>query len=201
MVNLKLESAAYDKGYRFIAGLDEAGRGPLAGPVVAAVVILKDKRFFNRIDDSKKLSKALRESAFKEILKKGFISIGVVDHKKIDKLNILNATLLAMEVAIKNLYPKPDYLLIDGPIPMKTSLPFKTVIGGDRKSLSIACASIVAKVIRDGIMAYYDRLFPEYGFIKNKGYPTPGHIKAIFKYGPCPIHRLNFQPLRDLVTI
>lgn len=199
MVSLRFEKIAYRKGYKLICGIDEAGRGPLAGPVVAGAVILRSFKFNQRIDDSKKLSAYLREKAFGELLKKSFIGIGIVDHKQIDKLNILNATKLAMELALKNLYPRPDYLLIDGTFSIKTSLSFKTVIDGDAKSLSIAGASIVAKVIRDRIMSFYDRLYPEYGFIRHKGYATPEHINAIFRYGPSPIHRLRFQPLRSLI--
>lgn len=201
MVNLKSEKRAQRKGYRFVAGIDEAGRGPLAGPVVSACVILRNTKFKQRIDDSKKLSKAMRRRAFEEILKKSFVGIGIVDHKSIDKINIFNATRLAMELALKNLKPRPDYLLIDGVVSINTSLPFETIIKGDAKSTSVACASIVAKVIRDRIMVFYDRLYPEYGFIRHKGYATPEHINALFRYGPSPIHRLHFKPLLDVMYI
>lgn len=201
MVNLKWEKKAHYQGYQVVAGCDEAGRGPLAGPVVAAAVIIKkNSHFCERIDDSKRLSARLRGRAFDEISEKCFIGIGIISHRQIDKINILNATCQAMRVAVSNLKLKPDRLLIDGNV--RISAPYfstMNIIHGDSKSLSIACASIVAKVIRDRIMAFYNSLFPEYGFIQHKGYATQEHINAILTHGPSPIHRMSFRPLRDIV--
>lgn len=181
------------KGYKLIAGVDEAGRGPLAGPVVSAAVILKVKRFKNRIDDSKALTALERENAFFEIKKKAYVSLAVINEKLIDKINILEATRLSMRRAIYFLRPQPDFVLIDGNAPLDIDCPFKNIIGGDAKSLSIACASIVAKVTRDRIMVSYHKKWPEYGFREHKGYGTKSHLEALRKLGPSPIHRMSFH--------
>lgn len=190
------------KGFDLIVGIDEAGRGPLAGPVVAAAVILKTTRFKNRIDDSKKLTPLQREVAFQEILNKSFFGLGIVDEKIIDAVNILRATCLAMELAVKNLMKKLKFkqrnisrphMLIDGNVPLSIQYPFTNVVNGDARSRSIASASILAKVTRDKIMASYHKLFPEYNFIKHKGYPTKEHKKAIHKFGLSDIHRKTFS--------
>jgi len=171
----------------------------LAGPVVASSVILRNTRFKNRIDDSKKLTPKSRNLAFKEILKKAWVGIGIVSEKSIDCLNIYRATTKAMEKAIKSLEVKPDYLLIDGKVPVKSSIKKAHIIGGDSKSLTIACASIVAKVTRDNIMKKYDKKFPKYGFSKHKGYGTKEHVRNLNKYGPSPIHRTSFRPVKGLI--
>lgn len=193
------EKKARKAGYSFIAGLDEAGRGPLAGPVVAAALILKETCFKNRIDDSKKLTPHKRLLAFKEIRKKAWIGIGIVDEKTIDVINIFKATSCAMEKSLKNLSVKPDYLLIDGRVRVKSSCKKMNIISGDSKSLTIACASIVAKVTRDKIMVKYHKKFPEYGFSKHKGYGTKEHMRKIRKYGPSPIHRITFNPIKQFI--
>lgn len=184
------------KGKRYIAGLDEAGRGPLAGPVVACAVILKDFRFKNRIADSKALTRASRERAYEEILEKAYVGIGIVSEKVIDKLNILRATHLAMELAINDLEITPDYVLIDGITYPEIPYPKLAIVNGESRSISIACASIIAKVTRDLIMSYYDKLYPKYGFAQHKGYATKAHLKAIKRYGPALIHRFTFSPIR-----
>ncbi|MDP2943006.1 MAG: ribonuclease HII [Candidatus Omnitrophota bacterium] len=184
------------QGKRHIAGVDEAGRGPLAGPVVASAVVLKDFRFRNRIADSKALSRKARERAYEEILEKAYVGIGVVGEKEIDRINILQATLRAMEMAVRDLSVKPDYLLIDGITCPVIPHPKLAIIDGESHSISIACASIVAKVTRDLIMFYYDALYPKYGFARHKGYGTKAHFGAIRRHGPCPIHRFTFSPIK-----
>ena len=196
---MTLEEEIKARGFRRIVGVDEAGRGPLAGPVVACAVVVKTLSFASRIDDSKLLSPALREAACSEILEKAEVGVGIVDWDAIDRLNILRATQRAMKEALSRLNPLPDFALIDGT--MRFDLPFKyrSVVRGEKKSQAIACASIVAKVTRDGIMTYYDTCYPEYGFARHKGYPTKQHIDALRKYGPSPIHRKTFKPIRTLL--
>ncbi|MFQ5953058.1 MAG: ribonuclease HII [Candidatus Omnitrophota bacterium] len=188
------ERKAATAGYTRIAGIDEAGRGPLAGPVMAAAVVVRDTAFTERIDDSKKLTERMRERAFIDVLKKCDVGIGVVGVKDIDRINIYNATLLAMKRAVKELDEEPDYLLIDGK--MDVDVPQKRVylIEGELQSTSIACASIVAKVFRDRLMIEEDERFPQYGFRRHKGYGTRQHMEAIKKYGLSPIHRKTFGP-------
>lgn len=183
-------------GYRLIAGVDEAGRGPLAGPVVASAVILKERVFESIIDDSKKLSKGQREKAFAEILKKAFVGIGIVDEKVIDEINILKATKRAMESALSNLNIPPDIIIVDGRVNIDSPCPVKCIIKGDAKFISIAAASIIAKVTRDRIMRDYDAQFPQYGFARHKGYPTRSHKSALRAHGPSPIHRKSFKPVK-----
>ena len=204
---LHYETQAQNQGLRFILGVDEAGRGPLAGPVVAAAVCLRHTNFKNRINDSKKMTAKARGAAFDEIFEKGYVGIGMVGENAIDLVNILNASHLAMEIAVKELVRRlPEaiarqdtflgqtLLLIDGNM-FRAQLPYQyqTIIGGDAKSLSIACASIVAKVYRDRILDVYDKIFPQYGFARHKGYPTQSHRQAIKEYGASIIHRKTFQ--------
>ncbi len=181
------------KGYSLIAGVDEAGRGPLAGPVVSAAVILKCADFKSRIDDSKKLSSLQREKAYTEIKEKAYVAVGIVGEKVIDQINILQATLLSMKKAVAFLEPSPEFVLVDGNTSLSLEISNQSIIGGDAKCLSIACASIIAKVARDRIMAVYDRYFPEYGFLQHKGYGTKRHLEVLRKIGPCLIHRRSFQ--------
>lgn len=186
----------FDREYKIygtICGIDEAGRGPLCGPVVAAAVILQDEYNILYINDSKKLSETKREEVYKEIDKYAVAyGVGIVSPERIDEINILQATYEAMRTAIHKLSVTPDILLNDAvTIPM-VDIKQVPIIKGDAKSQSIAAASIVAKVTRDHLMEEYDKLYPEYGFAKHKGYGTAAHIKAIKEYGPCPIHRRTF---------
>lgn len=186
----------FDREYKIygtICGIDEAGRGPLCGPVVAAAVILPDEYNILYINDSKKLSETKREEVYKEIDKYAVAyGVGIVSPERIDEINILQATYEAMRTAIHKLSVTPDILLNDAvTIPM-VDIKQVPIIKGDAKSQSIAAASIVAKVTRDHLMEEYDKLYPEYGFAKHKGYGTAAHIRAIKEYGPCPIHRRTF---------
>ena len=186
----------FDREYKIygtVCGIDEAGRGPLCGPVVAAAVILPDEYNILYINDSKKLSETKREEVYKEIDKYAIAyGVGIVSPERIDEINILQATYEAMRTAIHKLSVTPDILLNDAvTIPM-VDIKQVPIIKGDAKSQSIAAASIVAKVTRDHLMEEYDKLYPEYGFAKHKGYGTAAHIKAIKEYGPCPIHRRTF---------
>ncbi|MCM8796888.1 MAG: ribonuclease HII [Candidatus Omnitrophica bacterium] len=187
------------EGFDLIIGVDEAGRGPLAGPVVAAAVALQNNRFRNRIDDSKKLTASARDLAFREITEKSIFGIGVIDEKIIDRVNIFKATCLAMEEAVNALAKKLSsaehrmiHVIVDGNLPLKIDFPHSCIVGGDRKSKSIAAASILAKVTRDRIMDNYHRLYPEYGFIRHKGYPTVEHRQALRRLGLSEIHRRSF---------
>jgi len=210
--NLREEKKLWRKGYKRVAGLDEAGRGPLAGPVVAAVVMIKMsksnlkskilnlKSNFKGIKDSKKLTPKKREEFYKLIVKSPFWEWGVgrVSEKVIDKINILEATKLAMKRAIKKLKRRPDFLILDGNFKINVDIPQKSIIKGDEKVFSCAAASILAKVYRDRIMEMYDKKYPRYGFSKHKGYPTKFHLKMLKKYGPCKIHRKSFGPVKNL---
>jgi ribonuclease HII len=191
------ERRAHQRGYRLIAGIDEAGRGPLAGPVVAAAVILPRDYENPEIKDSKKLTPRKRERLY-EVIEHDALSIGlgVVEASVIDDVNVLQATLMAMKEAVSNLSLKPDYLIIDGSCCIFVPLPQEAVVKGDSRSISVASASIIAKVSRDSIMEIYHRQFPQYNFLKNKGYGTGEHREAIKKYGPCKIHRRSFR-IRD----
>lgn len=183
-----------------IAGIDEVGRGPLAGPVVAAATILPQKVFLPHLDDSKKLSSKRREELFDAIYEQAVsIGIGIVDPAEIDRINILQAALLSMRIATDNLKPPPDYLLIDGTFPIRSAVPQQVVKHGDSRCRSIAAASIVAKVTRDRIMGLYDEEFPEFGFRKNKGYSTKAHRSALRAHGYCRIHRKSFRGVREHV--
>ena len=188
------EERARQRGFRLIAGIDEAGRGPLAGPVVAAAVVLPDRYSHPDINDSKKLTSRSRELLFEVIRADALaVGIGVVDSRVIDELNILRATLLAMREAVADLKVVPDCLLVDGNQSVPLEIPQETIVKGDGRSVSIAAASIVAKVSRDRIMEIYHRQFPYYNFFKNKGYGTAEHRRAIREHGFCKIHRRSFH--------
>lgn len=190
---LEIEHRLYDKGYINIAGIDEAGRGPLCGPVVAAAVILPKDKKIEGVNDSKKLTEKKRELLYDDIMNEAVaVGVGISEVDVIEKVNILNATKIAMKKAIENLKVKPDYCLIDGNQMIDISFDAETVVSGDAKSESIAAASIIAKVTRDRMLIDYDKLYPEYGFAKHKGYGTKAHIEAIKKYGLTPIHRPSF---------
>ena len=204
---LDYEKKAKRRGFNLIIGIDEAGRGPLAGPVVASAVALRESKFQHKICDSKKISASQREKAFREIFEKAYVGIGMANESVIDASNILQATYYAMSQAVTHLIEKlPSalksfkdfedriYLLIDGNS-FKSDLPYsyKTIIRGDDSCLSVACASIIAKVTRDRILNTYDQIFPQYGFKRHKGYPTKEHKAAIKKFGLSFIHRRTFH--------
>lgn len=190
---LRHEQALHAQGIRLIAGVDEAGRGPLAGPVVAAAIILPPGITIPGVDDSKKLSAVRREELFDVILATAVASgVGIVDHDEIDQYNILRATYRAMHAAITALKVVPEHILVDGNRFEGTGIPFTTIIAGDALSQSIAAASVIAKVTRDRLLCDYDRLYPAYGFARHKGYGTAAHRAAIIAHGPCPIHRRTF---------
>ncbi len=188
-----IEEALENKGFRFICGVDEAGRGPLAGDVYAAAVILPKGLVIDGLDDSKKLTEKKREALF-DVITENAIAYGIASAtpQQIDEMNILNAVMYAMNEAVKKLSPSADYALIDGNIARGFSIPCEPVIKGDAKSPSIAAASILAKVSRDRECYALDEKYPEYGFAKHKGYGTKAHMEALFKYGPCPVHRRTF---------
>lgn len=208
---LHFERSLKAQGFNVIIGVDEAGRGPLAGPVTAAAVALPDRAFSCRIDDSKKLTPPARLKAFREIITSSVFGIGIIDQATIDNINILRATRRAMERAVAvlmaKLTPHPSqaagagfavcdvanvHVIVDGNMRIDTGYPCTAIIGGDGKSLSIAAASIVAKVVRDSIMVLYDRVYPRYGFARHKGYPTEEHRAIIRREGLTPIHRRTF---------
>ncbi len=188
----------FDKSFlkseiHLIAGVDEAGRGPLAGPVVAAAVIFDSKTLIDKVNDSKKISEKVREQLYDIIVEKAIaFGVGIVDEKTIDDINILQATMTAMKEAVNNLKITPDLVLIDGNKTFESNIEAKSIIKGDSLSFSIAAASIIAKVTRDRIMRKASESFPEYLWSKNKGYGTREHIGAIQKYGPSPLHRISF---------
>lgn len=198
--NLKYEKELYNKGYSLIAGVDEVGRGPLVGPVVAAAVILPKNYKLEGLTDSKKLSEAKR-NYFDEIIKRDAISygIGVVDNDIIDEVNIYEATKLAMKQAISNLKVKPDYVLTDA-MKLDIDTPLTPLIKGDLRSLSISAASVIAKVYRDNLMYVLDKNYPYYNFKNNKGYPTKDHIEAIKKYGIIKEHRISYHPVSEYIN-
>ncbi len=194
-------------GLQGIAGVDEAGRGPLAGPVVAAAVVLPPAWYtvgmpaaLRGLNDSKQLPAEEREDFHRELVSRAEVRYGiaVVDPGDIDRINILQATYRAMVEAVRQLQPPPEHILVDGlPVPALT-WPHTAIVGGDGLSYSIAAASVLAKVTRDRLMVEYDRVHPEYGFARHKGYPTPEHLDALRRHGPCPIHRRSFEPVRAL---
>lgn len=196
----KFEIEARSQGFTQIAGVDEAGRGPLAGPVVSAAVILPDGFHAPGINDSKKLTPRKRDKLYDQI-RAGSIAVGVgiVDNFQIDEINILQAALLSMAQAAGELNPAPDFLLIDGTFTTPAKIKQKAIPKGDALSISIAAASIIAKVTRDRIMAGYHDHFPEYGFNRHKGYPTRAHKEAIARHGVSPIHRLTFKGVKEYV--
>lgn len=190
---LEFEKEALAKGYKAVCGVDEAGRGPLAGPVCAAAVILPDGVIIDGVNDSKKLSEKKRESLFDVIREQALsYSIAYATVDEIEEINILNATMLAMRRAIDGLEIKADYAMIDGNKIPPIDIDAECIVKGDAKSMSIACASILAKVSRDRLLYKYAEEYPMYGFDKHKGYGTAAHREAILKYGPCPYHRKSF---------
>ncbi len=203
---LDFEQAAWDEGFQQVAGIDEAGRGPLAGPVVAAAVVIERdfaddllRGALKGLTDSKQLPEHRREYFFSTIAGLDEIQVGTAlsDIRKINRLNILKATYDAMLRAVDDLMSPPDFILVDGNSCPRFPCHSKTIVKGDRKSLSIAAASVMAKVTRDRIMTELDKVHPEYGFAKHKGYGTPEHLDAIRNYGPCPIHRTFFEPIKS----
>lgn len=195
---LFFEEMARRRGYSAVAGIDEAGRGPLAGPVVAAAVILPEDFDLPGLNDSKQISEQKRNQLLPMIREQALaIGVGVSRADEIDRINILQATLLGMSRAVQRLPVRPDFLLVDGITPVPLEITQKTLKKGDSRSLSIAAASVVAKVVRDRIMVAYDRLFPEYGFSGHKGYGSQKHRDAVALYGPCVCHRRTFAGVRE----
>lgn len=196
----KYERELREQGLSYIAGVDEVGRGPLAGPVVAACVILPEDFFIPQINDSKKLSGKQRDELYDKIMEQAIdVGIGVVSSEEIDRMNILQATIKAMLEAVDSLKITPEFLLIDA-LEIPALIPQMKIIKGDAKSVSIACASIVAKVYRDRLMEQYSKQYPQYHFAKNAGYGTKEHLEALKKYGPCPLHRKSFSPIKEMIS-
>ena len=194
MVNYAYERTCWKLGAETVAGVDEAGRGPLAGPVVAAAVIFPAEVWIHGVDDSKKLTAGRREELSVLIRECALsVGVGIVSSEVIDEINIYQAAMRAMAEAVEQLSPRPRHLLIDGPRYQKSEIPYNAIVGGDAVCFSIAAASIIAKVERDAIMRAYDKEFPEYGFAKHKGYGTQAHRDAIRAHGPCRIHRRSFR--------
>ena len=194
-----VENSLHRQGIKFVAGIDEVGVGSLAGPVLAAAIILPHNFTLKGVRDSKKLSPKQRSGIFSKIVEKALaIGIGIVDEKTIDKININNAAMLAMKLAVESLPIIPEYLLIDGRNKIDLTISQRSIIKGDDKCFSIAAASIIAKVIRDRIMDMYAVSLDKYGFSKHKGYGTKLHLSAIKKYGPSPIHRRSYAPISEL---
>ena len=194
----RFERAALKQGARVVAGIDEAGRGPLAGPVVAAAVILDQRRLPRGINDSKAMTAEEREIVYTAIVGSARVGVGICDVDCIDRINILRAALQAMAIALQEIGEVPCLALVDGNQPPQLPCPVQCIIEGDAKSLSVAAASIVAKVRRDRIMIELDRDFPGYGFAQHKGYATPEHRAALARLGPCVQHRRSFAPVRDI---
>lgn len=196
------ERELYAQGYQYIAGVDEAGRGPLAGPVVVGAVILPAECQLPELNDSKQVTPARREELYTAIHNCALsVEYAVIDVGTIDDINIYQATVQGMYQVLKNLTLQPEAALIDAVPLRELKIPYQSIINGDALSASIAAASIVAKVERDRLMLEYDRLFPEYGFAKNKGYATKEHQAALHRFGPCPIHRKSFEPVKSMLTI
>ncbi|MDD4354626.1 MAG: ribonuclease HII [Candidatus Izemoplasmatales bacterium] len=192
----QFEKELTDKGYHFICGVDEAGRGPLAGPVVAGAVILDPKHPIDGLNDSKKLSSSMRERLFQEIKKWAIASaVAIVSPETIDQINVLEASRLAMMKAIRQLTIAPDVVLSDFMELPELDVLVMSLVKGDSRSMSIAAGSILAKVTRDRLMEAWEVRYPEYGFAKHKGYPTKEHLAMLQRYGPCPIHRMSFKPV------
>ena len=197
--DFEIEERLYRDGFKMIAGVDEAGRGPLAGPVVAAAVVLDPENVPDGLNDSKKLSRKSREALFEEILHTSHTSWASLPAFVIDRINIREATLEAMTVSVQNLPVRADSALVDGrDVPVGLAKIGRAFVKGDARSLSIAAASIVAKVIRDRMMIEADCTYPEYGFAGHKGYGSKSHRDAILKHGPCSLHRMSFSPMKDL---
>jgi ribonuclease HII len=200
--SFKYEGEALKAGASLVAGIDEAGRGPLAGPVVAAAVILAKKSKIQNINDSKLVPPELRQVLYQKIIKHAVsYGIGIVSSELIDEINIYQATRLAMNQAVEKMQQKPDFLLIDGKIKLDLPIDQKAIVKGDQLSLSVAAASILAKVTRDRIMVEMSSLYPDYGFHVHKGYATKNHRDALCKHGPCPIHRKHFKGVKDPETL
>ena len=195
---LQYEKELYQAGYQTIAGIDEVGRGPLAGPVVAAAVILPPGCKIKGLNDSKKIPKKKHQDIYQAVMDKALaVGVGLIDNEIIDQVNIYEATKLAMKDALSKLSLKPDYLLIDA-MKLDIDIPQESIIKGDANSLSIAAASIVAKVTRDKLMADYDKEFPGYDFAKNAGYGTKSHLQGLERNGVTPIHRKTFEPIKSM---
>lgn len=195
LIKLKeIEEEIYDSGIECICGIDEAGRGPLAGPVVIAAAVMPRYSMIEGVNDSKKVSEKKREALYETITKEAIAyGVGIIDQKEIDRINILNATKEGLTMAVKELIVRPDLIIVDALNNIDTDgIPYRSVIKGDAKCYSIACASIIAKVTRDRIMRQWDEIYPQYGFEKHKGYGTAAHIAAIKEYGLSPLHRLSF---------
>ena len=199
MLDYGIERKYWKNGFSLIAGVDEAGRGPLAGPVVAAAVVFPEEVWVHGVDDSKKLTARRREELVDVVLGCALsVGVSIIPHDVIDELNIYQATMCAMADAVAKLQPAPQHLLIDGPRYNGASVPYTAIIEGDAQCFSIAAASIVAKVTRDRLMVELHEQYPQYGFEKHKGYGTPEHLAALRKYGPCEIHRRSFRmPAKD----
>jgi ribonuclease HII len=196
-----IEERLYDKGYEAVCGVDECGRGPLAGPVVAAAVILPRDVRIEGLKESKKLTPFGRDRLFEKIATLGLVcSIGIIDHDHIDRFNIHRASLMAMRKAIMDLRRNPDFILVDGSHPVPNlSRPQFSIVRGDAQCRSIAAASVIAKVTRDRIMDHYQALFPSYSFATHKGYPTAAHLRELREHGPCEIHRKSFRPVAEVI--
>jgi len=191
---LTYERRLWAQGVSAVAGVDEVGRGPLAGPVVAAAVIFAPGVYIPGVDDSKRLTARARERLYREIFRHArAVAVGVVQPAETDRMNILHATHLAMRKALSRLVVPPEHVLVDGYVVPGVEVPQTGIVGGDRRCFSIAAASIVAKVVRDRLMIAYDRLFPQYGFAEHKGYGTARHLAALRAHGRCPIHRRSFN--------
>lgn len=196
---LEYETELYNKGITLIAGIDEVGRGPLCGPVVACACIMPVNYQLEGLNDSKKISEKKREKLYDILIKDAIAyGIGEVSPKRIDEINILEASKEAMRIAVNNLSIKPEHLLIDA-VSINTSIPETPIIKGDAKSMNIAAASIIAKVTRDRMMIELDKKYPEYGYKRHKGYPTKAHIEAVKKYGVKDFYRFTFSPISDLI--
>lgn len=192
------ERKARQMGYHLIAGIDEVGRGPLAGPVVSAAVILPENHYILGLNDSKKLTINRRNQLYQQIMDKAVaVGIGMISAKEIDEVNILEATKKSMLTALQNLQVRPDFLLIDA-VQLNSIYPESSIVKGDMNSVSIAAASIIAKVTRDQLMTDYETQYPGYGFQEHKGYGTKRHLEAVRQLGPCPIHRISFAPIKSL---
>jgi ribonuclease HII len=196
--HLDFETVLHREGFRLVAGVDEVGRGPLAGPVVACACLIPEAVQLAGIRDSKLVSPQTRQKLFREIMRHALIGIGVVGHEEIDRINILNASLLAMRKAVLALPVSPDFILVDGIFKIRLPIFQMPVVRGDEQLVSVGAASIVAKVTRDEMMAVYDEKYPGYGFRQHKGYPTEIHIAALQEHGPSPIHRKSFRPVSRL---
>lgn len=190
----EIDKSVFDEGYEYVCGIDEAGRGPLAGPVVVASVIMPKDSMIEGVNDSKKVSEKKREKLYDIIIEEAIsYSVGIVDQNEIDRINILNATKAGLTEAVRTLKVKPDIILVDALTNIDTcGIQYRSIVKGDAKSYSIAAASIIAKVTRDRIMRQWDEIYPQYGFSKHKGYGTAAHIAAIKENGLCPLHRLSF---------